>query len=71
MMEILLIILLIVSSVNLIFCILISNFLIKHGDQTKAIQVDAEILKDGMIALMKQVSMRPTSGLMDTNIDRQ
>ena len=70
MMEFLLGACLLVSIINLVFCIMIANFLVKHGDQTKEIQVDTDALKDGLATLMKQVAMRPITGLIDPNAER-
>ena len=70
MIEILLGACLIVGLINLGFCTMIANFLVKHGDQTKEIQVDTDALKDGLSTLMKQVAMRPMTGLVDPNSER-
>ena len=70
MIEILLGACLIVGLINLGCCTMIANFLVKHGDQTKEIQVDTDALKDGLSTLMKQVAMRPITGLIDPNAVR-
>jgi len=54
----------------LAFCITMSNFLVKQANLSKETQLDVEVLKDSMSALMRQVAMRPTSGLIDPNAER-
>jgi len=64
------IVILIVGLINLAFCITMSNFLVKQANLSKETQIDVEVLKDSMSALMRQVAMRPTSGLIDPNAER-
>jgi len=64
------IVILIVGLINLAFCITMSNFLVKQANLSKETQLDVEVLKDSMSALMRQVAMRPTSGLIDPNAER-